>query len=117
MYEASVGLAQETVRDCSYHSGGNAVRGDFCFSVWLYTRPSGKGTGKSCFFELTSSALRIQEVTSEVEVMVANQMWHVKRHLHEPDYMGELAANMVKQGGFNILGGGAAFKPDFPSRL
>ena len=49
--------------------------------------------------------------------MVANQMWHVKRHLHEPDYMGELAANMVKQGGFNILGGGAAFKPDFPSRL
>lgn len=72
---------------------------------------------KSCFYGLTSAALRIQEVTSEVEVMVANQMWHVKRHLHEPDYMGELAANMVKQGGFNILGGGAAFKPNYyPSK-
>lgn len=72
---------------------------------------------KSCFYGLTSSALRIQEVTSEAEVMVANQMWHIKRHLQEPDYMGELAANMVREGGFNILGGGVAFKPNYyPSK-
>lgn len=72
---------------------------------------------KSCFYELTSSALRIQEKIAEAEVVVGNQMWHIRRHLQEPDYIVELAANMVKDGGINIIGGGAAFKPNyFPSK-
>lgn len=72
---------------------------------------------KSAFRDLMTSALRIQEVMSKAEVAVRGQLWHVEKHLDDPDYMGELVTNMVKDDNDNIIGAGLGFKPDFyPSR-
>lgn len=68
---------------------------------------------KNSFFGLMASALRIQEITSNVEAIAKNQMWHIKEHLDEPEYMYEMIRNMVKDGGENIIGGGVAFKPNY----
>ena len=68
---------------------------------------------KSALIDLIASALRIQEILSKAEVTASSQMWHVKRHLADPDYMGEVISNMVKDDHDNIIGAAMAFKPHY----
>ena len=72
---------------------------------------------KSVLQDLMTSALRIQEVVARAETGVTSQVWHIQRHLDDPDYMNTLVANMARDGGANIVGAGIAFKPYFyPSK-
>ena len=72
---------------------------------------------KSALQDLMTSALRIQEVVARAETGVTSQVWHIQRHLDDPDYMNTLVANMARDGGANIVGAGIAFKPYFyPSK-
>ena len=72
---------------------------------------------KTAFRDLMASALRIQEVTSKAEVGACSQLWHIERHLQDPDYMTLLLKNLVKGESDNIIGAGIGFKPGFyPSK-
>ena len=72
---------------------------------------------KSAFFELVTSALRIQEIMSMAEVAVCNQQWHVEANLDDPEHLNQLLYNMVKDEHDNIIGAALAFKPYYyPSK-
>ena len=72
---------------------------------------------KSALRDLMNSALRIQEIISKAEMGVSSQVWHVERHLDDPDYMDRLLINMVKDASDNLIGAGIAFKPYYyPSK-
>ena len=72
---------------------------------------------KSALRDLMNSALRIQEIISKAEMGVSSQVWHVERHLDEPDYMDRLLINMVRDEFDNLIGAGIAFKPYYyPSK-
>ena len=70
---------------------------------------------KSALRDLMNSALRIQEIISKAEMGVSSQVWHVERHLDDPDYMDTLLINMVKDESDNLVGAGIAFKPHYYS--
>ena len=72
---------------------------------------------KSAFTDLIASALRVHEIFSKAEATMSGQLWHVKTHLHDPDYLKEFVGNIVKEERDNIVGAGIAFRPGFfPSK-
>lgn len=76
-----------------------------------------KALEHNALMNLTTSALRVQEVLSTAEIAVNNELLHAEESLDDPDYMYTIITNLVSNDEDNLDGAFVCFKPNyFPSK-
>ena len=68
---------------------------------------------RSTLMDLNTSALYIQEVLSNAEVAVRNEVVHAERQIHDRSYLNEIIRTMVANDRKNLDGAFLCFEPNF----